>query len=69
MYEFEVKGMSCSHCAKAIKTALLELEPDAVIDIDVAAGKVRITTEVPADTVKESIVEAGYEVTNVSKVH
>ncbi|MCA2961395.1 MAG: heavy-metal-associated domain-containing protein [Silvanigrellales bacterium] len=69
MYEFEVKGMSCGHCVKAIKSAVLELEPDAVVDVDLAAGKVRVTTEVAAETVRESIVEAGYEVTKMSKVH
>ena len=69
MYEFEVKGMSCGHCVKAIKGAVLELEPDALVDVDLAAGKVRVTSDVAAETVRESIVEAGYEVTKVSKVH
>jgi len=69
MYEFEVKGMSCGHCIKAIKGAVLDLEPDAVVDIDLAGGKVRVTTELAPETVRDTIVEAGYDVTKIAKIH
>jgi copper chaperone len=69
MYEFEVKGMSCGHCVKAIKVAVLDLEPDAVVDVDLAAGRVRVTTDLSLEAVRESIVEAGYDVRTGAKVH
>ena len=49
-----VTGMSCDHCASAVR---------AEVDVDVTAGRVRITAQpLPDDAaLREAISEAGYE--------
>jgi copper chaperone len=58
-----VTGMSCEHCANAVRAEVGALPWVTEVDVDVAAGKVRVTGEpVPADAVlREAIEEAGYE--------
>jgi copper chaperone CopZ len=58
-----VAGMSCDHCANAIRAEIGRLPGVAGVDVDVAAGKVRITGEpLPGDmALREAVEEAGYE--------
>jgi copper chaperone CopZ len=60
-----VTGMSCDHCANAIRAEIGKLPGVAGVDVDVAAGKVRITGEpLPGeDALREAVEEAGYEFT------
>ena len=55
--------MSCDHCASAVRAEIGKLPGVTEVDVDVAAGKIRITAgQVPGDTVLRSAVEeAGYE--------
>ena len=55
--------MSCDHCANAIRAEIGKLPGVTEVDVDVAAGQVRITAEqVPGDIVlREAVEEAGYE--------
>ena len=58
-----VTGMSCDHCAHAIRAEIGKLPGIAEVDVDVAAGKVRITGQpLPGDTaLRDAVEEAGYE--------
>jgi copper chaperone len=58
-----VTGMSCDHCARAVQAEVGKLPGIADVDVDVAAGRVRITAEpLPDDAaLREAIEEAGYE--------
>src|ERR1700740_3776360 len=60
---FAVTGMSCEHCARAVRAEIGKLPGVTDVDVDVAAGKVQITGEqVPGDAaLREAIEEAGYE--------
>jgi copper chaperone CopZ len=58
-----VSGMSCGHCASAIREELLPLRGVEGVEVDVPAGRVTVTggpLEVAA--VHAAIAEAGYEV-------
>ncbi len=62
---FKVEGMSCNHCANAVKTSLQELPHITAIDVNLAQKSVTISVD--SDTadqkaMKEAIEEAGYEV-------
>lgn len=59
-----VTGMSCEHCANAVRAEVGRLPGVTGVGVDVAAGTVRITGEpVPGDSaLREAIEEAGYEV-------
>ena len=58
-----VTGMSCEHCANAVRAEVGRLPGVTGVGVDVAAGTVRITGEpVPGDSaLREAIEEAGYE--------
>jgi copper chaperone len=58
-----VTGMSCDHCANAIRAEIGRLPGVTEADVDVAVGKVRITGEpLPGDAaLREAVEEAGYE--------
>jgi copper chaperone len=57
-----VTGMSCDHCATAVRGEIGKLPGVTDIDVDVAAGTVRITGErLPDDTaLRDAVEEAGY---------
>ena len=58
-----VTGMSCEHCAHAVRAEIGKLPGVTEVDVDVQAGKVQITGEqLPGDAaLREAIAEAGYE--------
>jgi len=63
--EFNVEGMSCSHCERAIKNELNEL--NGVLNTEVSLDKKTVTVLYDIDFVAEkklieAIEEAGYEV-------
>jgi copper chaperone CopZ len=55
--------MSCEHCANAVRAEVGKLPGVTEVDVDVAAGTVRITGgPIPGDTaLREAIEEAGYQ--------
>ena len=58
-----VAGMTCDHCARAVRAEIGKLPGVTGVDVDVAAGAVRITGDpLPGDTaLREAVEEAGYE--------
>jgi copper chaperone len=55
--------MSCEHCATAVRAEIGKLAGVAGVQVDVAAGTVRISgSPVPGDAaLREAVEEAGYE--------
>ena len=62
MQTFNVQGMSCGHCVKAITQAVQARDPAADVQVDLGAKTVRVQSSLPADTLLEVIKEEGYEV-------
>ena len=58
MQVFNVQGMSCGHCVKAITQALQAKDPAASVRIDLAAKEVGVESALSADQV---ITEEGYQ--------
>jgi copper chaperone len=58
-----VTGMSCEHCATAVRAEIGKLDGVTGVDVDVAAGTVRITgSPMPGDAaLRAAVEEAGYE--------
>jgi copper chaperone len=61
MQVFNVQGMSCGHCVKAITQALQAKDPEASVRIDLAAKEVGVDSALTADQVIAVITEEGYE--------
>lgn len=62
---FEVEGMTCGHCASAVREELQHLDGVREVRVDVVAGgrsSVTIDADAPLDAerVRAAIVEAGY---------
>lgn len=59
-----VTGMSCDHCVRAVREELCRLDGVADVDVDLASGRVRISSSAPLDDadVRAAVDEAGYEV-------
>ncbi|GID03773.1 heavy-metal-associated domain-containing protein [Pseudomonas sp. 008] len=62
MQVFNVEGMSCGHCVKAITEALQAKDPAASVRIDLAAKEVGVESVLTADQVIAAITEEGYGV-------
>lgn len=59
---FEVDGMTCAHCEKAVTKALLALDPQASVAINRLQNEVRVLSETARDTLAQAIVDEGYRV-------
>ncbi|MDR6164200.1 cation transporter [Pseudomonas fluorescens] len=62
MQVFNVQGMSCGHCVKAITQAVQAMDPAASVRVDLAAKEVGVESALNANQVIEAIREEGYEV-------
>jgi copper chaperone len=60
MIEFTVEDMTCGHCASTIARAVKDVDAAGRCEIDVAAKRVRIASDKPADDFKAAIEEAGF---------
>lgn len=61
----KVKGMSCSHCEKAIKKAVGALNGVGEVTVDLKKKTVTVEYEVlkvSIDSIKNEIADQGYEV-------
>jgi copper ion binding protein len=61
--EYAVTGMVCQHCVTAVTEEVGAIEGVTDVQVDLAAGRVRITSDGPVDSavVRAAIDEAGYE--------
>ena len=60
MQVFNVEGMSCGHCVKAITRALQAKDPAASVRVDLAAKEVGVESALTTDQVIAAITEEGY---------
>lgn len=61
MIAFEVKDMTCGHCAGTITKAVAAADPKAVVQIDLPSHRVQIQPGAAnAATLAQVITEAGY---------
>jgi copper chaperone CopZ len=60
---YDVAGMTCGGCAARVSKQLVEIGGVSDVSVDVAAGKVAVTSAAPLaiDTVKASVAQAGYQ--------
>jgi copper ion binding protein len=60
---YAVVGMSCQHCVDAVTAEVGRIPGVEQVDIDLAAGRVRVTSEAPLDlaAVRDAVDEAGFE--------
>jgi copper chaperone len=59
---FQVTGMTCGHCEKAVTRAIKQVDPTAEVAIDRANNKVDVQSEQPHELLAKAILEEGYQV-------
>ncbi|NCE93494.1 heavy-metal-associated domain-containing protein [Pseudomonas sp. L13] len=60
MQIFNVEGMTCGHCVKAVTQAVQSKDPAASVKVDLAAKEVGVESRLSADDVIDLITEEGY---------
>ena len=60
---FEVTGMTCGHCEKAITPAIKHADPAAEVAIYRSQSKVEANSQQPREALAKVIAEEGYQVT------
>ncbi|WP_060510465.1 heavy-metal-associated domain-containing protein [Pseudomonas sp. NBRC 111124] len=61
MQVFNVQGMTCGHCVKAVTRAVQEQDAQAVVEVDLAGKKVHVQSALAAEQVVAAIREEGYQ--------
>lgn len=61
MQSFNVTGMTCGHCVRAVTNAVHSVDPGAAVEVDLDMGRVTIRDEVaPANRIIDAIAAEGY---------
>ena len=60
MVSIPVEGMSCGHCAAAIKKAIAAVAPGSAVEVDLEAGEVRVAEPAEPAVLRQAIQDAGY---------
>lgn len=59
---FNVKGMSCGHCEKAVTQAIHTLDPQAQVQIDRQQERVQVQSDQSRESLATVIADEGYAV-------
>ncbi|MDH5204426.1 MAG: cation transporter [Hylemonella sp.] len=59
---FEVSGMTCGHCEKAVTRAITQVDALAQVKIDRSQNRVEIESAQPREALAKAISEEGYEI-------
>ena len=59
--ELSVSGMTCGHCKAAVEGALKKVAGVAAVEVDLAAGKAKVSGEgVQLESLVAAVAEEGY---------
>ena len=61
MQVFNVQGMTCGHCVKAVTRAVQEQDAAARVEVDLAARQVRVQSVLEAERILTAIRDEGYQ--------
>ena len=59
---FQVSGMTCGHCERAVTNALHEVDATAQIQIDRSQNQVVVQSQSTREALRHAIAEEGYQV-------
>ena len=61
-YTFQVQGMTCGHCERAVVHAVRQVDTDALVKVDLATGQVIVERDKSREALANAIQEEGYKV-------
>ena len=59
----QVEGMTCQGCVEAVTKTIRRLDPGAQVEVDLAHGRVAVTTRAQSLDVAQALTRAGYTAT------
>lgn len=62
MLAYQVNGMTCGGCARAVTNAIKSVDAAAHVEVDLAANRVTVDSAADAVNLQAAIEEAGHEV-------
>lgn len=59
---YNVTGMTCEHCVRAVSQEFSKLDGVTSVDVDLASGAVTVVSDEPLDAgrIRAAVDEAGY---------
>lgn len=61
MQVFNVQGMTCGHCVKAVTRAVQDQDANAQVEVDLPGKQVRVQSALAAEQLLAAIREEGYQ--------
>ncbi len=61
-HQFQVQGMTCGHCERAVTQAVHQLDPAAQVRIERGNNSVEVMSDQPRAALAQAISEEGYRV-------
>lgn len=61
MQVFNVEGMTCGHCVKAVTNAVQSQDAAAEVKVDLAQKQVSVKSELGSEQILQLIRDEGYE--------
>lgn len=58
---YTVTGMTCDHCVASVTEEVSEVPGVTDVVVDLATGRLSVTGDADAQSVREAVVEAGYQ--------
>jgi copper chaperone len=60
---YNVVGMTCGHCVKAVQDEISALPGVTQVEVDLASGRVDVSSDqqLTVSQVREAVVEAGFQ--------
>lgn len=62
MHVFQVQGMTCGHCVRAVTHVIQGEDPQARVEVDLPGKQVKVDSTLAAQRIIELITEEGYQV-------
>ncbi len=59
---FQVQGMSCQHCVRAVTASIHRHDASAQVEVDLGRGQVRVHSRLARDRLATLIRDEGYTV-------
>ena len=61
MYVYEVKNMTCRGCVNGVTKAVLSVDPNAQVEVDLASKKVTVESSHPSTEFVDALTTASYD--------
>lgn len=61
MQNYKIDNMTCGHCAGNVQKAILSVDPQATVKVDLGSRVVSVETVAAPGPIAEALKAAGYE--------